>query len=106
MGRPQLGLKAHQTDDATPWQILDVHLFQRFPLTPNEFGPETGAIGRSFKLSFHPYKEHPKRTQYVAGASFLVRAAPGFRTGLELELIWASTLGTRIESTSDLLLDL
>jgi hypothetical protein len=25
--RPQLGPKAHQTGDATTWQILDVNLF-------------------------------------------------------------------------------
>ena len=87
MGRPQLGLKARQTGDAAPWQILDVHLFRRFLLTPNQFGPEASAIGSSFKLSFHPYKEHPKQTPYVVGASFLVRAAIGFRIGLELELL-------------------
>jgi hypothetical protein len=30
-------------------------------LTPNEFGPETSAIGSYMKFSFHPYKERPKR---------------------------------------------
>ena len=58
------------------------------------------------KLSFHPYKEHPKRTPYVAWASIFVWAAPGLRDGLELEFLWASTLETRTESTSGLLLDL
>jgi len=65
------------------------------PSTPKEFGPETGAIGSSLKLSFHPYKERPKRTPYATCASFLVRAAPVLRGELELELFWASTLGTR-----------
>ena len=58
------------------------------------------------KLSFHPYKERPKRTPYATWASFLVRAAPRLRDGLELELPWASTSGTRTELASGLLLDL
>jgi len=36
----------------------------------------------------------------------LVRAASGLRDELELEFLWASTLDTRTESTSGLLLDL
>jgi len=43
---------------------------------------------------------------YAAWASILVRAALGLRDGLELEFLWASTLETRTESTSGLLLDL
>ena len=58
------------------------------------------------KLSFHPYKERPKRTQYATWTSFLVHAAPGLRDGLELELLWASTSGTRTELASGLLLNL
>ena len=50
------------TAQKTPWKLLDVTLFHRYLLTPNEFGPETGAIGSSLKLYFHPYKEHPKMT--------------------------------------------
>ena len=95
-------LARHNTSDnspkdggAAPWQILDVTFFQKLPLNPNEFGPKTSVIGSSSKLSFYPYKEHPKRTPYATWASFLVRAAPGLRGGLELELFWASTLGTR-----------
>jgi hypothetical protein len=42
--RPQLGRKAHQTSDAAPWQILDINLFLRFPLTQDKFLHETGAI--------------------------------------------------------------
>jgi hypothetical protein len=41
------------------------------------------------KFSFYSYKERPKRTPYATGASFLVRAAPELRAGLELELLWA-----------------
>ena len=106
MGRPQLGLKAHQTGDATPWQILDVNLFRRFPLTQDDFRHETGAIGSSMKFRFQPYKERPKPTSYATWASILVRTAPGLRTGLELELLWASTLGTRTGLASCLLVDL
>jgi hypothetical protein len=77
MGRPQLGPKAHQTGDAAPWQILDVNLFRRFPLTQNEFWHEIGAIGRSMKLFFQPYIECPKLTPYVTWAYILLRTAPG-----------------------------
>ena len=59
-------------------------MFRRFLSTPNEFGPQTNAIGSSMKLSFHPYKEHPKRTPCAAWASILVRAAPRLRDGLNL----------------------
>ena len=44
---------------------------------------------------FHAYVEHPKWTLYATSVSFLVRAAPRLRGELELELFWASTLGTR-----------
>jgi hypothetical protein len=50
VGRPQLGPKAHQTGDAAPWQILDVNLFRRLPLTQDEFWHESGAIRSSMKL--------------------------------------------------------
>jgi hypothetical protein len=105
-GHPQLGLKARQTGDTAVWQILDINFFRRFLLTLHEFGPETSAIGRYMKFSFHPYKERPKWTPYATGASFFVCAAPELRAGLELELLWASTLGTRTGLTSDLPLDL
>ena len=71
---------------ATPGKILDVNLFGRFLSTPDEFGPETSSIGSSLKLSFHPYKENPKRTLYASWALILVRAAPGLRYELELDL--------------------
>jgi hypothetical protein len=106
VGRPQLGPKAHQTDDAAPWQILDVKLFRRFPLTQDKVWHETGAIGSSMKLCFQPYIERPKLTPYATWASVLLRTAPGLRTGLELELLLVSTSGTRTRSTLDLLLDL
>jgi hypothetical protein len=106
VGHPQLGPKAHQTGDAAPWQILDVNLFRRFPLTQDEFWHETSSIGSSMKLFFQPYIKRPKPTLYATWASVLLRTAPGLRTGLELELLLASTLGTRIGSTLDLVLDL
>jgi hypothetical protein len=106
VGRPQLGPKAHQIGDAAPWQILDVNLFQRFPLTQNEFWHATSAIGSSMKFCFQPYIKRPKPTPYATRASVLLRTAPGFRTGLELELLLVSTSGTRTRSTLDLLLDM
>jgi hypothetical protein len=60
-------------------QILDVNLCRRFPSTPDEFGPETSSIGKSLKLSFYPYKEHPNPTPYATWASVLVWAVPGVR---------------------------
>jgi hypothetical protein len=106
VGHPQLGPKAHQTGDAAPWQIPDVNLFRRFPLTQDEFWHETSVIGSSMKLCFQPYIERPKPTRYATWASVLLRNAPRFRTRLELELLLASTSGTRTGSTLDLLLDL
>jgi hypothetical protein len=91
---------------AAPWQILDVNLFRRFPLTHDGFWHETGAIGSSIKLCFQPYIERPKLTLHATWASILLRTAPGLRTGLELELLLVSTSGTRTGSTLDLLLDL
>jgi hypothetical protein len=58
------------------------------------------------KFCFQPYIERPKPTPYATRASVLLRIAPGLRTGLELELLLASTSGTRTGSTLDLLVDL
>src|SRR6266542_17325 len=41
------------------------------------------------KLSFHPYIERPKRSLHASWASILVRPAPGFRGGVEVDLAWA-----------------
>jgi hypothetical protein len=65
VGRPQLWPKAHQTNDAAPWQILDVNLFRIFLLTQDEFWHDTSAIGSSMKLCFQPYIERPKPTPYA-----------------------------------------
>jgi hypothetical protein len=81
-------------------------LFRRFPLTQDEFWHKTGAIGSFMKFCFQPYIERPKPTPYATWASVLLRTAPRLRTGLELELLLASTSGTRTRSTLDLLLDL
>jgi hypothetical protein len=87
MGRPQLGHKAQQTGDAEPSQILDVNLFQRFPLTQDEFRHVTSSIGSSIKVFFQPSIERLKPTPYAAWASVLLRIAPGLKTTLELELL-------------------
>jgi hypothetical protein len=59
MGHPQLRPKAHQTGDATPWQILDVNLFRRFPLAQDGF-----------------YIEPPKLSLYATWASVLLHTTP------------------------------
>jgi hypothetical protein len=61
---------------AAPEQILDVNLFRQFPWILDEFGPKTGAIGSSSKLSFYPYKERPNPTSYVTWATILLRDVP------------------------------
>jgi hypothetical protein len=81
-------------------------LFQRFLLTQDEFWHETGAIGSSMKLCFQPHLERPNLTPYATWASVLLRTAPGLRTGLELELLLASTFGIRTGLASCLLFDL
>jgi hypothetical protein len=101
-----MGLGPNQTVDAALWHILDVNLFRRFPLTRDEFWHETSSIGSSMKFLFQPYTERPKPTPYATWAFDLLRIAPELRTGLELELLLASTSGTRTGSTLDLLLDL
>jgi len=79
-------------DVASPRQILDVNLFGRFPLTPDEFEPDTGAIGSVLKLSFHPSIVRPNPTPYATWASVLVRAVSGVRNRNEIESVWASIL--------------
>jgi hypothetical protein len=91
---------------AAPWQILDVNLFRKFPLTQDEFWHEIGAIGSSMKLCFQPCIERPKPTPYATWESVLLCTAHGLRTGPELKLLLASTSGTRTGSTLDLLLDM
>ena len=63
--------------DAAPGQILDVNLFDRFPLTRKEFGCGTKTIGKVIFLAFHPYKECPNPSMYATWAPVLVQAGPG-----------------------------
>ena len=62
----------------------------QFQSTPNEFGSKTSSIGSVLELSFQPYKVHPNLTPYATWASVLVRAIPGVRNGLEVDVVWAS----------------
>jgi hypothetical protein len=71
-------------------QILDANFLRQFPMTQNEFGPETNSNIRSMKLAFRPYVDRRIRTSDVAWASNLCQAAPGLRRGLEIKLDWAS----------------
>jgi hypothetical protein len=63
-----------------------------FLWTQKEFGYETSSIGKLILLSFHPYKERPKRSWYVIWATILVRTVPGIRIGFQLDLDWDSNL--------------
>ena len=81
-----------KNSDAAPGQILDVNFLGLFLLTPDEFGPETSAIGSVLELSFPPYKVCPNPSPYVTVAPILVQTAPGLRNGLEVEFDWASNL--------------
>ena len=80
------GPTAQKTGGAAPWQIMYIHLFRQFLLPQTEFWCGANVIGSSIKFPFHPCKERPKWTLYVAGASFFVHAGPGHRGGLELDL--------------------
>ena len=59
---------------------------------------------KDYLLTFHTYVEHKIWTLYATLMLFLVRAAPGLQGGLELELLWASTLVTPTELALDILL--
>ena len=50
--------------------------------------------------------DHRKRSPDASWVTSLRQTGPGTRDGLELELLWASTSGTRTELASDLLIDL
>jgi hypothetical protein len=58
------------------------------------------------KLWFKPYKECPNPTLYATCVSVLLCIAPGLQTRLELDLLWASTFGTRIRLASCLVFNL
>ena len=82
-----------KNSDAAPEQILDANFHRRFPSTPDEFEPETRAIGSVLKLYFHPYQVFPNPSPYVTVAPVLVQTAPRLRNGLEVDFDWASNLG-------------
>ena len=89
-----------------PWQILDADLFRRFPLILKGFCRETTWIGFLIKLSFQPYVDHRKRSPDASWVTSLKQTDPGGRDRLKIELLWASTSGTRTKLASGLLLDL
>jgi hypothetical protein len=64
-------------DKTTPWQIMYASLFRCFPWNKMVFGHETRSIGKVILLSFHPYKECPKRSLYVISVMILVWTIPG-----------------------------
>jgi hypothetical protein len=58
------GPKAKNNGTA-PRQILDIQLFHRFPLIPDEFGHGTSSIGTFISLYFQGVQEHPNWISYV-----------------------------------------
>jgi hypothetical protein len=93
VGRPQLRPKAYQAGNAAPWQILDVNLFRRFPLTQDEFWHETGAIGSPMKLCFQPYIERPKPTPYGPGRPFYCALLLDSELDSNLNCFWSPPRG-------------
>ena len=82
----QQGTRANSPKDsgAAPWQILDVILFWRFPLTPDEFLHGARSIGKLISLAFLAYVERPKNSTYATWVTVLVCAAPEFRIWIEV----------------------
>jgi hypothetical protein len=63
--------------DATPRQILDVQLFRRSPLTPDEFGHGTSSIEKVISFPFDGVQEHPNWMLYMTCGSVLIWTAHG-----------------------------
>ena len=61
-------------------------LISSIAMTPTRYGPESGGFGNAMKLSFQPYKEHPKRISYVTVASFLVQTVSRILERNEVQL--------------------
>ena len=67
-------------------------LISMIPVDSDKFWCGANANRSSIKFPFHSYKEHPKQTPYM-WTSLFVRAAPGLRGGLELELLFGPPPG-------------
>jgi hypothetical protein len=66
---------------AAPRYILDVQLFQRSPLIPDEFGHGTNSIRNLISLPFHGVQELPSWMSYVTWTSVSIWTPPR-RVGL------------------------
>jgi hypothetical protein len=56
------------------------------------FRRETRSIGKVILLSFHPYKERPKRSSYVISVMILVRTVPEIQIILDLVFLFPYTI--------------
>jgi hypothetical protein len=54
-----------KNDGAALRQILDVKLFQRFPLIPDDFGHRTSSIGNVISLTFQGVQKLPNWMSYA-----------------------------------------
>jgi hypothetical protein len=77
---------------AAPRQILDVKLFQGFPLIPDDFRCGTSSIRKFISLPFQGVQECPNWMSYVTRTSVLIWRAPR-RVGLYI-LIFFGNSGT------------
>jgi hypothetical protein len=62
---------------AAPKHILDVQLFLRFPLIPDELGHWTSSFGNDISLTFQGLQERPNWMLYTTWTSVLIWIVPG-----------------------------
>jgi hypothetical protein len=62
MGSTRYMARRPKFGNAIPSMIMDVKLFDRFPMTQVEVWHETGSIRKFIFLCLHPCVERPNRT--------------------------------------------
>jgi hypothetical protein len=87
-----LNFNAWQIQWCNMSQILDVDLFDEFPLTLGEFWHETSVIGKVILLSLYAYVERPKQSWDAPWASIWLQTSSEPWVGLEVELGSTSNL--------------
>jgi hypothetical protein len=106
VGRPKLGPKAKPNCQRSTLADSGRQLVSTIPVESGRSLAQDRCHWKLYEILLPTIYRTSKTAPYVTGASVLWRTAPGLRAGLELELLLASTSGTRTGSTLDLLLDL
>jgi hypothetical protein len=106
VGRPQLGPKAQPNCQRSTLADSGRQLVSTIPIASERIWAQDRCHWKLYEILLPTIYRLPKLTPYATCASVLLRTAPGLRAGLELELLLASTSGTRTGSTLDLLVDL